>query len=383
MAEHIELTDDLIATRRHLHETPELSFKEVNTTAFLADKLRSLGVEVLDTPLKTGAIGLIQGDHDGPRVGLRADIDGLPVTEESGLDFASHNPGVMHACGHDIHMTSLLGAVEWFVSHRDRINGSLKIVFQPAEETGRGAKSVVDAGAVDNLDAMIGTHNNPDYTPGQLAVGVEPMMAGCVKFYVDLHAEGTHAGYPHLGTGPLEAMASMILSIQTIVSRNATPFHPLVVSVTEVHGGDVWNVVPAEAGFLGTVRYFYKEDSQLAERRMRAIVESTAAAYGIRADFRWDDFQDPLVSDPDLAKTVAADVPDYADLQPIHPSMAGEDFVEFGKVCPIVFAFVGSNGGPGHHGLHSPKFIAKDAAVKTGAEFYINAALRVLDEVRS
>ncbi len=383
MAEHIELTDDLIATRRHLHETPELSFKEVNTTAFLADKLRSLGVEVLDTPLKTGVIGLIQGDHDGPRVGLRADIDGLPVTEESGLDFASHNTGVMHACGHDIHMTSLLGAVEWFASHRGRINGSLKIVFQPAEETGRGAKSVVDSGAVDDLDAMIGTHNNPDYTPGQLAVGVEPMMAGCVKFYVDLHAEGTHAGYPHLGTGPLEAMASMILSIQTIVSRNATPFHPLVVSVTEVHGGDVWNVVPAEAGFLGTVRYFYKEDSQLAERRMRAIVESTAAAYGIRADFRWDDFQDPLVSDPDLAKTVAADVPDYADLQPIHPSMAGEDFVEFGKVCPIVFAFVGSNGGPGHHGLHSPKFIAKDAAVKTGAEFYINAALRVLDEVRS
>ena len=383
MNEQIELTDDLVAIRRHLHETPELSFKEVNTTTFLTNKLRSLGVEVLDTSLSTGVIGLIEGEYGGPRVGLRADIDGLPVTEESGVEFASRNPGVMHACGHDIHMTSLLGAVEWFASHRDRINGSLKIVFQPAEETGRGAKSVVDSGAVDDLDAMIGTHNNPDYTPGQLAVGVEPMMAGCVKFYVDLHAEGTHAGYPHLGTGPLEAMASMILSLQTIVSRNATPFHPLVVSVTEVHGGDVWNVVPAEAGFLGTVRYFYKEDSQLAERRMRAIVESTAAAYGIRADFRWDDFQDPLVSDPDLAKTVAADVPDYADLQPIHPSMAGEDFVEFGKVCPIVFAFVGSNGGPGHHGLHSPKFIAKDAAVKTGAEFYINAALRVLDEVRS
>ncbi|MEJ5921942.1 amidohydrolase [Bifidobacterium thermophilum] len=381
MAEHIELTDGLVATRRHLHETPELSFKEVNTSAFLADKLHSLGVQVLDSPLETGVIGLIEGEHDGPRVGLRADIDGLPVTEESGLDFASHNPGVMHACGHDIHMTSLLGAVEWFASHRDRIDGSLKIVFQPAEETGRGAKSVVDSGMVDDLDAMVGTHNNPDYTPGQLAVGIEPMMAGCVKFYVDLHAEGTHAGYPHLGTGPLEAMASMILSLQTIVSRNATPFHPLVVSVTEVHGGDVWNVVPAEAGFLGTVRYFYKEDSQLAERRMRAIVEHTAAAYGISADFRWDDFQDPLVSDPDLAKAVAADVPDYADLEPIHPSMAGEDFVEFGKVCPLVFTFVGSNGGPGHHGLHSPKFIAKDEAVKTGTEFYINAALRVLGEV--
>ena len=184
-----------------------------------------------------------------------------------------------------------------------------------------------------------------------------------------------------MGTGPLEALASMILSLQTIVSRNASPFHPLVLSITEVHGGDVWNVVPAEAGFMGTVRYFYKEDGQLAERRFRQQVESIAAGYGITADVDWDDFQDPMVSDPDLAKAVAADVPDYADLQPIHSSMAGEDFSEFAKVTRPVFAFIGSNGTPDHHDWHSPQFVGFDEALQAGVEFYVNAALRLLEEL--
>ena len=188
---------------------------------------------------------------------------------------------------------------------------------------------MIDAGLVDDVEAIIGTHNNPNYAPGQLAIGVEPMMAGCVKFRVTLHAQGTHAGYPYKGTGPIEALASIILSLQTIVSRNVTPFHPLVLSVTEVHGGHVWNVVPAEAGFQGTVRYFHKSDGNLVGRRFKEVVEHTAEAYGISADVVWDDFQDPLVSDPGLAKAVAADVNDYAQLEPIRQSMAGEDFCEF------------------------------------------------------
>lgn len=240
---------------------------------------------------------------------------------------------------------------------------------------------MADAGLVDGLDAMIGTHNNPDYKPGQIAVGVEPMMAGCVKFRVNLHAQGTHAGYPHRGTGPLEAMAAMILSLQTIVSRNASPFHPLVVSVTEVHGGDVWNVVPAEAGFQGTARYFHREDGNLAERRFRQIVESTAAAYDIAVDYVWDDFQRPLVSDPDLATLAMNHVPEYAQLEPIHPSMAGEDFAEYEGHTRLLFAFIGSNGSEGCADLHSPKFVALDDAVKTGAEFYANSALEVLEHL--
>lgn len=379
---HIALTDELIAIRRHLHAHPERSFHETETSAYLERVLRDHGIDVLANPMETGVVAQITGAHAGPTVALRADIDGLPIHEDSGLDFASANPGVMHGCGHDLHMASLLGAVFWLSAHRDLIGGTVRIIFQPAEELGLGARAVIDAGLVDGVEAIIGTHNNPNYAPGTLAAGTAPMMAGCVRFGVTLHAQGTHAGYPHKGTGPLEAMASMIMSLQTIVSRNVTPFHPLVVSVTEVHGGDVWNVVPAEAGFQGTVRYFHREDGDLAAERFRTIVEQTAAAYGIAASVDWDDFQDPLVSDPALIEPVCAHIPQYASLAPIMPSMAGEDFAEYAKVTRPVFAFVGSNGTPGCADWHSPRFVGFDETVRTGADFYANAALDVLDALR-
>ena len=379
---HIALTDELIAIRRHLHAHPERSFHETETSAYLERVLRDHGIDVLANPMETGVVAQITGAHAGPTVALRADIDGLPIHEDSGLDFASANPGVMHGCGHDLHMASLLGAVFWLSAHRDLIGGTVRIIFQPAEELGLGARAVIDAGLVDGVEAIIGTHNNPNYAPGTLAAGTAPMMAGCVRVGVTLHAQGTHAGYPHKGTGPLEAMASMIMSLQTIVSRNVTPFHPLVVSVTEVHGGDVWNVVPAEAGFQGTVRYFHREDGDLAAERFRTIVEQTAAAYGIAASVDWNDFQDPLVSNPALIEPVCAHIPQYASLAPIMPSMAGEDFAEYAKVTRPVFAFVGSNGTPGCADWHSPRFVGFDETVRTGADFYANAALDVLDALR-
>ncbi len=379
---HIALTDELIAIRRHLHAHPERSFHETETSAYLERVLRDHGIDVLANPMETGVVAQITGAHAGPTVALRADIDGLPIHEDSGLDFASANPGVMHGCGHDLHMASLLGAVFWLSAHRDLIGGTVRIIFQPAEELGLGARAVIDAGLVDGVEAIIGTHNNPNYAPGTLAAGTAPMMAGCVRFGVTLHAQGTHAGYPHKGTGPLEAMASMIMSLQTIVSRNVTPFHPLVVSVTEVHGGDVWNVVPTEAGFQGTVRYFHREDGDMAAERFRTIVEQTAAAYGIGASVDWDDFQDPLVSNPALIEPVCAHIPQYASLAPIMPSMAGEDFAEYAKVTRPVFAFVGSNGTPGCADWHSPRFVGFDETVRTGADFYANAALDVLDALR-
>lgn len=378
----IALTDELIAIRRHLHAHPERSFHETETSAYLERVLRDRGIDVLANPMETGVVAQITGAHAGPTVALRADIDGLPIHEDSGLDFASVTPGVMHGCGHDLHMASLLGAVFWLSAHRELIGGTVRIIFQPAEELGLGARAVIDAGLIDGVKAIIGTHNNPNYAPGTLAAGTAPMMAGCVRFGVTLHAQGTHAGYPHKGTGPLEAMASMIMSLQTIVSRNVTPFHPLVVSVTEVHGGDVWNVVPAEAGFQGTVRYFHREDGDLAAERFRTIVEQTAAAYGIAASMDWDDFQDPLVSDPALIEPVCAHIPQYASLAPIMPSMAGEDFAEYAKVTRPVFAFVGSNGTPGCADWHSPRFVGFDETVRTGADFYANAALDVLDALR-
>lgn len=381
MVEHVAVGDDLIAIRHYLHEHPERSFEEYDTSSYLAEQLRSHGITVLDTPLDTGVVALIEGSRPGPRIALRADIDGLPIREESGLPFSSLKDGVMHGCGHDLHMSGLLGAAFWLADHRERIAGSIKIVFQPAEELGLGARTVVEAGVVDDVEAIIGTHNNPNYAPGQIAIGPEPMMAGCVKFKVTLHAQGTHAGYPQKGTGPIEAMATMILSLQTIVSRNISPFHAVVLSITEVHGGRVWNVVPAEAGFQGTVRFFDRADETLVRRRFAAEVDHIAEAYGIGADVDWDCIQYPLANDGPLAQAVAEDVPRYASLKPVRASMAGEDFVEFGAKARLVFAFIGSNGQPGCADWHSPRFVGLDESIRPAVEFYVNAALRVLDEL--
>ncbi|EFA23430.1 M20 metallopeptidase family protein [Bifidobacterium gallicum] len=376
-----EVPEELLTLRHDLHAHPERSFAEYHTSEVVTQQLRQHGISVLPNPMPTGVCAQIDGTAPGPLIALRADIDGLPIQEHTGLPFASVNEGVMHGCGHDLHMASLMAAAWWLADHRDRFAGSIRLIFQPAEELGEGARAVIDAGLIDGVEAIIGTHNNPDYAPGVIAAGPEPMMAGCVKFKVTLHAEGTHAGYPNRGTGPLEAMSSIVLALQTIVSRNATPFHPLVVSVTQMEGGDVWNVVPAQASFQGTARYFHREDGDMMARRFRMIVEQTAAAYGIRADVDWDDFQSPLVCDAGLIEAVAADVPDYAKLAPIIPSMAGEDFAEYATRTRLVFAFIGSNGQPGCAGWHSPEFVGLDEAMRTGAEFYVNAALRVLGQL--
>ena len=174
----------------------------------------------------------------------------------------------------------------------------------------------------------------------------------------------------------------MVLALQTIVSRNVSPFHPLVLSITEMHGGHVWNVVPDKASFQGTVRYFHKSDGELVEKRFKQQVQSIAAGYGITADIDWDDFQNPLVSDTELSKIVADNVRDYAQLEPIHPSMAGEDFCEFAKVTLPVFAFVGSNGQEGCADWHSPHFVGLDESIPTFVNFYVNTALRVLNELK-
>ena len=177
MSEHIDIDHELITIRHYLHAHPERSFREFGTSIYLTDQLKAHGIEILHNPLETGVVGLIQGEAGpGPRIGLRADIDGLPIVEDSGLEFSSVNEGVMHGCGHDLHMTGLLGAAFWLAEHRDKFAGSIKILFQPSEETGQGARAMIDAGLVDDVEAIIGTHNNPNYAPGQLAIGVEPMM---------------------------------------------------------------------------------------------------------------------------------------------------------------------------------------------------------------
>lgn len=377
MSERIGISPQIVSIRHHLHQHPELGFKEFETTEFLRRQLRRHGIQVLDTSLPTGLIAQIDGKSSGPRIGLRADIDALPIQEETGLEFASVNNGVMHACGHDFHAAALLAAAFWLAEHRDLIHGSVVLVFQPSEESAMGARKVVESGALGHLDAMIGLHNSPSLSPGQIAVGSETMMAGCVKFDVTLRAQGAHGAHPDHGTGPIEALASMVLALQTVVSHDVQAFHPAVLSVTSVRGGNVWNVIPAEAGFLGTARYFRKEDGELMEERFRRIVQSTARAFRIDADIAWQELTGPVGSDPRLASIVEQDVKDYAELVPITASMGGDDFGNYRGIAPMVFASVGSDGRSGHASLHNSHFVGSDATLRPETEFYVNEALSV------
>ena len=287
----------------------------------------------------------------------------------------------MHGCGHDLHMTGLLGAAFWLAEHRDKFAGSIKILFQPSEETGQGARAMIDAGLVDDVEAIIGTHNNPNYAPGQLAIGVEPMMAGCVKFRVTLHAQGTHAGYPYKHRAHRSARQYYSEPADhREPQRHALPPAGAVRYRSArrpcVERGARRSRIPRDCALFPQVGW------QSVGRRFKEVVEHTAEAYGISADVVWDDFQDPLVSDPGLAKAVAADVNDYAQLEPIRQSMAGEDFCEFAKVTLPVFAFVGSNGQEGCADWHSPHFVGLDESIPTFVNFYVNTALRVLNELK-
>lgn len=397
--------DQLRAIRHYLHRHPEPGFHEVRTTAYLKSLMKQIGIDIVPTPqLETGLIARIRGEktldgQPGPRVALRADIDGLPVTEQADVPFVSQEDGFMHACGHDLHMTYLIGAASRLATPASRRNlaSTVDVLFQPAEETSFGALRVIsnaiDTGDADRddsgegnlpkLSAIIGAHNMPDYQPDEIAVGKEPMMACSIRFGVTLHAQGSHGARPESGTGPIEAMATMITSLQTIVSRNISPLHPAVVSVTSVHAGSVWNVIPPEAKFIGTARVFSDDDAELVRKRFFAIVQGVAQAYGITADIDWPHAQPVMQSDPVLGLAVADDVKQgsYARLAPIVQQMPGEDFAEFGSRTRVVFAFIGSNGRSDRHYIHSPKFIGLDSSIPTGVAFYENAARRVLREI--
>ena len=346
MSEHIEITPEIIEIRHYLHAHPERSFKEYETSAYIEKLLRAHDIEVLNNPLETGVVGLIRGDQPGPRIALRADIDGLPIQEDTGLPFSSVNDGVMHGCGHDLHMSYMLGAAFWLAKRRKHIKAPSNCCSSPP----RNLASARRHGRRGTARRRISRHRRAQQPELRARTDRRRPRTDDGRLREIPCNPARHRHTRRLsaqGTGPIEALATMVLALQTIVSRNVSPFHPLVLSITEMHGGHVWNVVPDKASFQGTVRYFHKSDGELVEKRFKQQVQSIAAGYGITADIDWDDFQNPLVSDTELSKIVADNVRDYAQLEPIHPSMAGEDFCDFMPVTMPVFAFIGSNGEEG------------------------------------
>ena len=258
--------DKLIQTRHYLHRHPELSGQEYQTTIFLKNYLEDLEIRILDSNLKTGLIAEIGSGQ--PIIALRADIDALPIFEQTNLSYASQNPGVMHACGHDFHQTSLLGAAELLKAMEEDLRGTIRLIFQPAEESSCGALEVIETGYLDDVKAIVGFHNMPQLKANQLALKPGAMMAGVEKFKVEVEGISSHAARPDLGVDTVLALTSMVQALQVLVARTVSPFEANVLSITHIEAGTTWNVLPQNGFFEGTIRSFNPSSQKKIKRRL-------------------------------------------------------------------------------------------------------------------
>ena len=362
---------DLVEIFEDLHANPEIGFEETRTAQIVAEKLRAWGVDEVHTGIGgTGVVGLIRGKGTGNRcVGLRADMDALPIDEASGLSYASKNAGRMHACGHDGHTTMLLGAARYLAETRD-FDGTAMVVFQPAEEGLGGARRMLAEGLFERFpcDEIYGLHNNPMAAPGEVSLVKGPAMAGAQFFDITVRGQGSHAAMPHQSRDALVIAASLVGQIQTVVSRNVPATETCVVSVTQIHSGAAYNVVPAEARLAGTIRYFSDGMRDLAESRMADLCKGAALAFGVEVDFDSHNVFDVLLNDADLSdayldaarEVVGADKVREHDT----PLTGSEDFADMLKVVPGAYCMVGHSGDTP---LHNPGFVLGKDILPVGA----------------
>ena len=369
-----EMQDEIAAWRRDFHEHPELMYDTNRTASVVAAKLREFGCdEVAEKIGRTGVVGLIKGrrDSSGKVVGIRADMDALPILEATGLPYASKNPGLMHACGHDGHTAMLLGAAKYLAETRN-FDGSVAVIFQPAEEGGAGAKAMVDDGLLDRfrIREVYGMHNAPGLPAGTFAIKPGPFYAATDTFTITVTGRGGHAARPHMTVDPTVIASHLVLALQSIVSRNADPLHSIVVSVTSFRTAtDAYNVIPQTVELRGTVRTFDAELRKQAEERLKAIAENTATTFGGAADVKWDSGYPAMVNhDTETGFAVEAAKRVSATVDPSAPAiMGGEDFAYMLEACPGAYIQVG-NGDSAD--VHHPKYNFNDDIIPAGASYW-------------
>ncbi|MEQ6202059.1 M20 aminoacylase family protein [Sulfitobacter sp. HNIBRBA2951] len=364
-------TDELGAIFRDLHAHPEIGFTEERTSGIVADKLREYGVDEVYTGLgKTGVVGLIHGKQKGNRrVGLRADMDALPIHEISGVDYTSKNDGVMHACGHDGHTTMLLGAAKHLAATRD-FDGTAVLVFQPAEEGLGGARQMIADGLFEQFpcDEIYGMHNWPSGELGQVGICKGTAMAGASFIDITVTGKGSHAAQPSQGKDALIIAASLAVEFQTILSRNVPPLDTCVLSITQMHAGAAYNVVPEVATLAGTIRYFKDEVYDLAASRMQAICDGFAVAHDVKIDLALRNVFDVLINDADLSDAYMEAAAEIVGADNItlrtDPATGSEDFADMLKVVPGAYCIVGHGGTVP---LHNPSFTLDPGILPIGA----------------
>jgi amidohydrolase len=364
---------DRITLQRHLqahfewfHRHPELGNAEFETTARIRDILNGAGIEILDTGLDTGLVARITGKKDAPVVALRSDIDALPLSEASGLPYSSKNEGRMHACGHDFHLTALLGAAFLLNERRDALDGTAKLIFQPAEECGSGAKAVLETGALDDVREIYGLHVSPAGSPGVIAVSPGPITAAVGGFRIAITGKGGHASAPQDCIDPVIAAARIINAAQTIVSRRIDPFDKAVVSVTHVAAGNTWNVIPHDALLEGTIRVIGTDRFKGIAEQLRRICLGASQSTDTEIDYRWQLGAPSVQNDPSLTEYVIETAKRLGlPVKSGSLGMGGEDFSLYQERIPGVFFTIGV-GSP--QSVHHPCFIADPAQLSTGSE---------------
>jgi hippurate hydrolase len=375
-----EFAEDMKTWRRYLHQIPELEFDLPKTSAFVAERLREIGVDELHEGIATsGMVAIINGQGEGPTIGLRADMDALPIEEETGADYASTHPGKMHACGHDGHTTMLLGAARYLAETRN-FAGRVALVFQPAEEEGGGAGVMVEEGIIDRfgIAEIYAIHNMPGVELGVFETNPGAMMAAVDDFTINIQGRGGHGATPHETRDPVMAACGIATAIQTIVSRNHYALDQLVVSVTQIHTGTVNNVIPDTAYINGTVRTFDPSVQKMVMTRMEEIVKGQAIAYGVEAELTYDVGYPATSNHAENAAKAAEVAREIAGADRVDDNMSAgmgaEDFAYFLQARPGAYLFMGQGEGAG---LHHPKYDFNDDAAPIGASFFARLVERL------
>ena len=381
--ESIKLLHGEMAEWRHdLHAHPETAFEEQRTSALVAKKLQSFGLRVHQGLGRTGVVGTLSAGSGKRAIGLRADMDALHIQEQNDFGHRSQHEGKMHACGHDGHTSMLLGAAKYLAETRN-FDGTVHFIFQPAEENEGGGREMVEQGLFDKFpcDSVYGMHNWPGMAVGQFGLRAGPMMASFDIFEIELTGRGSHAALPHTGIDPIVAASALVQALQSIASRNVDPIESSVVSVTQIHAGDTWNVIPDAAVLRGTTRAFRPEVQDLIERRVREICSGVATTYGTQVKVRYERRYPPTVNAPretEICASVLERMVGAENVVRVPPTMGSEDFAFMLQAKAGCYVFVGNGPGAGGCMLHNPHYDFNDAILPLGASYWAKLVEHIL-----
>jgi hippurate hydrolase len=374
---------EVLATRHHLHRFPEIGLSEFKTSNYVAEQLTALGYEVTRGLAKTGVVATLRNGSSERSIGIRADFDALPILEETGLPYASEIPGVMHACGHDGHTAMLLGAAK-ILAERRNFDGVIHLIFQPAEENFGGARIMIEDGLFDRFpcDAVFALHNDPDIPFGHFALREGPIMAAVDECKITVNGRGGHGAEPQSTADPIVCGASIVMALQTIVSRNIHPLDPTVITVGGFHAGAASNVIPERAEMVLSIRSFDPDVRDQLERRIRAVAEGQAASYGMGVTIDYQRGYDPTINHKDETDFVRDLAVSFAGQDKVYdlprPMMGSEDFAYMLAKRPGTYFFLGTQRTPDDPPLHHPRYDFNDDILPVGTTFWVELAERYL-----